>query len=146
MYFEKSDSIKEKIGTVPQAVAKQISERYIADNPAFNIELIGTYDDAFMYNSAGKIVMDFNQIYPNAKSGSYAYAFGYISANDDKLIGLSVFLMAEAHFYLNGELIAQTTVESETYKCEKDLICKVKKGKNPVFIKCKKMNWVSGAQ
>ena len=138
MYFEKSDSIKEKIGTVPQAVAKQISERYIADNPAFNIELIGTYDNSFMYNSDGKFVIDFNQIYPNAKSGSYAYAFGYISANNDKFIGLSVSLMTEAHFYLNGELIAQTTVESETYKCEKDLICKVKKGKNPVFIKCKK--------
>lgn len=138
MYFEKSDSIKDKIGIAPNVVAKQISERYIADNPAFNVDLTAVYDNSFKYDSNGKIVIDFNNIYPDAKLGSYAYAFGYISANDNKFVGLSVSLMNEAHFYLNGELIAQTTVDGETYKCEKDLICKVKKGKNPVFIKCRK--------
>ncbi len=138
MYFDELNSVKNKIGTSPKAVAGQIARRYIADNPAFNIELSGIYENSFKYNKNGKIAIDFNRLYPDAKIGSYAYAFSFIRADEEKLIGLSVSLMTESHVFLNGELIAETNVEGETCKCEKDLICKLNKGKNSVFIKCRK--------
>ena len=97
MYFDELDSVKNAIGTSPQEVAGQIAKRYIADNPAFNVELSGVYDNSFKYGKNGKIILDFNQIYPDAKIGSYAYAFGYIRLDAEKLIGLSVSLMTESH-------------------------------------------------
>ena len=144
-FFEEYESIQYRMGTAPNAVAKRIAQRYIADNPCESVMLTAADDRGFKCDKRGRTVIDFDAMYPEAPMGSYAYALGYFISDVDGLFGLSVTLKSEAWIYVNGEKIANTTTRDENVVKDRVATFNVKKGRNSVFVKCRKNNAGFGA-
>lgn len=132
-YFDKNS-----IEGTRDEVIRRVAERYIKANPskkyiyhAFNAESFKRGDDA-------RCIIDFNEKFPEAKNGDYAYAVAGIYSETEKEMSISATFRSPAEIYINGEECARTVMWDECVDNSRIIEFKAKAGMNTVFIKCRK--------
>ncbi len=134
-YIKDSKSIA---GNTLHDIIEKISYRYIQNNSPCEFFAMPSLKNVFLQHADGMFDIDFNKLYPDASFESYAYASTYIYSLQDMEITVGVELTSGGSVWVNGECIAKTLVADENEKQKKKVLIKVKKGKNPVFIKAQK--------
>lgn len=124
-------------GTINDVI-KKVSYRYMEANSPCEFYGAASVKNVFMQHTDGTVDINFDAIYPDAPLESYAYACTYILSKQDMEITVGVELSRGGSIWVNGECIAKTLVDDENLKKKKNVLIKVKKGKNPVFIKSQK--------
>lgn len=119
-------------------IIKKISYRYIYNNLPCEFYAMPSIKSVFKQQTNGMFDMNFNSLYPDAKTGSYAYAFTYILSEEYMSVTISAKLLSGAEIWVNGVCAAKTTVDDELKGEKRNIPIKVNKGKNPVFIKAQK--------
>ena len=132
-YFE-----KECISGTDESVMRKIAYRYMADNPIepFSYRAFNTF--GFKRGSDGRCILDFDEKFPDAQNGDYAYAFSKFYCVSDGMTALSISCKNPCEVYINGELVTSTTIYDEALYESRKIDFEAHKGYNTVFIKCRK--------
>ena len=135
-YF--SDQNKNAITGSTESVIRTIVNRYMKASPAESLRYRAYTEDHFRRERSGCFVVDFNQIFPDAKEEEYAYAYAqyYIQKGLDPTFYFGSRNLTEV--YVNGERIAKTDIYEELIGTERVVSVPAKKGYNSIFVKCKK--------
>ena len=82
-YFE-----KECISGNDESVMRKIAYRYMAENPIepFSYRAFNTF--GFKRGSDGRCILDFDEKFPDAQNGDYAYAFSKFYCVSDGMTAL----------------------------------------------------------
>lgn len=133
-YFKNKNSINGDY----KAVMSQIAYRYMKDNPIepFSYRPYNTL--GFVRGSDGRCILDFDDKFPNAENGDFAYAFSKIYSENDGICCLSISCRNPNEVYINGEKVTSTTCLDEVLNDYRLFDFKVHKGYNTVFIKSRK--------
>lgn len=133
-YFQDKKSIT---GTNTE-VALKIAERYMADNPVVPYTYRPFNSEGFLRDNSGRCIIDFDEKFPDAENGDYAYAFSKLYSDEDGICCLSISCRNPNEVYVNGEKVTSTTCLDEVLNEKRLFDFKVHKGYNSVFIKSKK--------
>lgn len=125
---------------------KKIAYRYMGENPRREFFLRPGISPVFRQGRNGLFDIDFNKLFPESEVGDYAYACTYIYSDTDGVFRAGADVMRGCEIWINGELIAKTTVRDEYEKNKKVIVVNIHKGKNRVFIKAKKTPLGFGAE
>ncbi|MBQ6875565.1 MAG: glycoside hydrolase family 88 protein [Lachnospiraceae bacterium] len=133
-----SDTGKKTATGNTEEIIRTVTDRYIKANPAEPLAYRAYTEDGFLRDASGCFDIDFDEIFPDAKEGDYAYAF----AQYKMMNGLSsTFLFGSrtlTEIYVNGERVAKTTIRDELIGEDRVITVPRKMGYNTVFVKCKK--------
>lgn len=133
-YFEHKESISGNFDDV----MKKIAYRYIKDNPVkpFSYRAFNTL--GFKTDAEGRCIIDFDEKFPNAQNGDYAYAVSKIYSANDGVCTLSILCKNPSQVYVNGEMVTATTFQDEVFNESRKFDFNVRKGYNVIFIKTRK--------
>ena len=136
--MEKYFKNKNSISGDSKAVMSRIAYRYMKDNPEepFTYRAYNTL--GFKRGCDGRCILDFDEKFPNAENGDYAYAFSKLYSENDGICCLSISCKNPNEVYVNGEKITSTTCLDEVLNDYRLFDFKVHKGYNTVLIKSKK--------
>lgn len=137
IYFENEQSMA-FAGADICNILRTVSYRYMSNNIAEKLKLRSFWNGGFCQEFSSCFLMDFNEKFPKAKEGAYAYAFSYAYAKKEYCALMKFEANSPAWIYLNGELIFETSVDDEALKKSNIKNILLKKGKNIFFVKCKK--------
>lgn len=137
MYFEYEHSIHSS-GVDIRGVLRSMANRYMADHMQKQLKMRAFSRDSFSQDFSAVFQIDFNNKFPDAEYGDYAYAFSYVYSRRDYKALMQFRTKSPAWVYLNGELIFETGVVDEGSSQKKVENVSFKKGKNTFFIKCRK--------
>lgn len=92
----------------------------------------------FECDKNGRYIMDFNDKFPDAEFGDYAYAFAKFYLGRSGKYGLVASLKSPTEVYVNGILAGKTAIWDEVMRETTVIDADVHEGWNTVFIKCRK--------
>lgn len=133
-YFEQ----KECIGGSDEAVMKKIAYRYMRDNPIEPFAYRAFNTLGFIRDDDGRCILDFDEKFPNAQNGDYAYAVSKLYSEKDGICTLSISCKNPCEVYINGKLVTSTTIYDEVLYERRKFDFEVRRGYNIIFIKNKK--------
>ncbi len=133
-YFEE----KQNIQGSTEEVIRVIAGRYMSDNPAEPYTYRAFNTNGFMREKGGRVILDFDSKFPEAKDGDYAYAFAKIYCAKDGNSCLSISCRNPNEVYVNGNKVTSTTCQDEVLNDKRTFDFKVTKGYNTIFIKSRK--------
>lgn len=136
-YFEKERSIF-SVTNKTEDVLRIVTNRYMADLPDKPFVARAFPKDNFLNEFSGRYLFNFDERFPDAELGDYAYAFAYSFSDEEWDWLLSFRAKASAWVYMNGELLYQTEYPDEIQFAEKVTCIKVKPGVNTFVVKCRK--------
>ncbi len=130
------------VSSSTEQVIRKVLDRYMKHSPAKPLAYRAYVDDGFRKDKKGRYDVDFNQIFPEAKDGEYAYAFVQYKL----LAGMSpAFYFTSVNHtevYVNGERVIKTNIYDEFQRKERELNVpdeiSNRGGYNSIFIKCRK--------
>lgn len=129
---------KNGIGTNTECVMRKIAYRYMEENPAAPFSYRAYNTLGFRRGSDGRCILDFDEKFPNAEEGDYAYAFSKLYSENDGICCLSISCRNPNEVFVNGEKVTSTTCLDEVLNDYRMFDFKVHKGYNTIFIKSKK--------
>lgn len=121
-----------------QEVIRTVAYKYIKNNPAKSFSYRAFSDKEFKRDAEGYFQLDFDKRFPEAQEGDYAYAFAQFFSLSEETCSFWVGTHNPAEFYINDKLVAQTNIYDEFVHEGRAVLVSVKKGRNTVFIKCRK--------
>jgi len=119
-------------------VIRTVAYKYIKDNPANAFSYRAYSDHDFKRDEAGYFHLNFDEKFPEAQNGDYAYAFTKFLSPSEGAYSFWIGTHNPAEFYVNGVLVARTDIYDELVHEGRAVLVSVKKGQNTVFIKCRK--------
>lgn len=140
-YFEIEESIFYRLNSTDYKKAIEvIANKYIGDNPPLPFVFRAHNANGIKCLETGEYEIDFSAIYPEAKKGSYAYAAADIYSQQDGIKGIALTCLGKVELYVNGQpaYLSDHTDESNLGR-RNNVIFPVQKGRNSLFIKCKKL-------
>lgn len=129
---------KQSITGTTQSIIKAVANRYMQAHPAVPFAYRACSKDGFRLRDDGCYDLDFDEKFPDAPEGSYAYAISSIRSGRSGETYLSYHAIAPAELYVNGELVTKTTALDEGTNEKRYVSFQVNPGYNTVFIKCRK--------
>ena len=136
--LEGEQSIYQSGTTDISGVLRTIAKRYMADHPKRSLGMYPQLDNGIIQSEDAMFDLDFGKMYPDAKDGAYCYAMSYFELKEDEDFAVHIDAKYWSELYINGELIAKTSVSSEAMPKKEMIIYSFKKGKNVIFIKARK--------
>ena len=135
-YYEKG---KEGIsGSAPEVVRK-IVDNYCKLNPKQSFEYRAFHQDELKRQIGDeRFLMDFDERFPEAEDGDYAYAFAKFYSDSARKVTFSITVHNESELFINGVKVTQTIIYDEVINEFRTIEVFVEKGENTVFIKCRK--------
>ena len=119
-------------------ILKKTACRYMELNPADDIAFVPWTDSGFMQSEDGLYDFDFDKKFPAAPSGSVCYLMTVLESETDDTISLACNPMRDSEIYINDTLICKTTYPDEARPALRQLLAPLKKGRNRLFVKCRK--------
>ncbi|MBQ7793258.1 MAG: glycoside hydrolase family 88 protein, partial [Clostridia bacterium] len=119
-------------------ILKKTAYRYMELNPISDVAYMPWLDSGFVQNENGLYDFDFNQKLPNAEYGSICCLMTVLEAEEDMRINLACDPMRDCEIYINNTLVCKTTYPDEAKPAVKQLGLDLKKGRNRLFVKCRK--------
>ncbi|MBR4059873.1 MAG: glycoside hydrolase family 88 protein [Lachnospiraceae bacterium] len=129
---------KENINKKSLNAIKIISQRYMEENPETIFVHRANSTDYFKCEPDGRYILDFDEKFPNAVNGDFAYAFAKIYSRVSRNMVLSISARSPMELFINGEKIAQTNIYDEAINDKRIINFDIKEGYNTVFVKCRK--------
>lgn len=138
-YFCAEESILFKGESSISKVMRNITNRYIGDNPAYHFTLRAFSKNGFRQGKDGRYELDLNSKYPAAKLGQYVYLFSMLWSDEDCEIGTSISFNSPSSLVVNGKLLHRSLIHEERYsEAQKILTIQLQKGWNSFQIKTQK--------
>ncbi len=120
-----------------EQVMRKLLNRYIKANPEETLYYRAYTDDGLRRERSGVFAVDFNQIFPEAEFGDYAYAYAQYNVDGyDPHFHFGA--QDETVVYVNGEKVTKTDIFTELLEEDKLVHIPSKPGYNTIMIKCKK--------
>lgn len=146
MYFNPEKAADADGGKKVEDVIKKITQRHIKVNPPENFIMTAQLENNFRIEESSRTVIDFNELYPEAKIGDSAYATCYVESEDERDTIFFCDFSSDTVLYLNGEKIGKTIDCDEALGDVRKIYATLKKGKNTLLLKCTKTSLGFGAK
>ena len=119
-------------------VLKKTAYRYMELNPISEVSFKRWLDCGFVQDVNGLYDFDFDKKYPDARMGSICCIMTILEAQEDGVVNLACNPMRDSEIYINNTLVLKTTYPDEAKPSVKQIPIRLSKGKNRLFIKCRK--------
>lgn len=121
-----------------EEIISTIANRYIRENPASSLSYRAYTEDRFRRDRSGCYAVDFNDIFPNADEGEYAYAYAQYKVTKEMEVSFYFGSRNLTEIFVNGKRIIKTNVSDEFLEEDRLISVPSQKGYNSVFVKCRK--------
>jgi len=111
-YFENEQAIRTQTDST-DTILKTIANRYIAQNPAFELSHYAWNTDGIYQNTKYQYIFDFEKRFPEAPTESSIYAWSKLWCNEDTVKTFEINCFGPVIVYCNGERIYKPDVSIE---------------------------------
>ena len=129
---------KQPVAGAAESVIRTIAKSYMKRNPPVPFSYRAYSEKGFKCDENGAFILDFDNKFPEAADGDYAYAFSKVYSYRTGVMALSVRMRVPVEIYVNGEKVTQTTCYDEGCDEVRNVQFNAKQGMNTVFVKCRK--------
>ena len=138
-YFDRDESIYNRVGDNIPRVLEIIANRYIGQHPPLPFVFRAFSRRGFLQLNDGRYDLNLQSKYPEAKPGQWAYLYGMLWSDDEMSGDLLISAYSPTSVFVNGKLIYRALLAHETnVQASKLVNAQAHKGWNAFFIKtCK---------
>ena len=146
-YFDDSVSINAYEGTNPEAILNSLAYRYMGQNLKHSLYYRAYTNNGIVRTTDYRYLVDFNKIYPEAKSKDCVWAFTSCYSDGDSSYGFDINCFGPMEMYVNGEVVYKSDIFKERYsETATRIFFNVHKGWNDIRFRFKKTTAGFGGQ
>ncbi|MBR0089621.1 MAG: hypothetical protein IJP94_07270, partial [Clostridia bacterium] len=146
-YFDDSVSINAYEGTNPEAILNSLAYRYMGQNLKHGLYYRAYTNNGIVRTTDYRYLVDFNKIYPEAKSKDCVWAFTSCYSDGDGSYGFDINCFGPMEMYVNGEAVYKSDIFKERYsETATRIFFNVHKGWNDIRLRFKKTTAGFGGQ
>lgn len=146
-YFDDSVSINAYEGTNPQAILSSLANRYMGQNLKHGLYYRAYTNNGIVRTTDYRYLVDFNKIFPDAKSKDCVWAFATTYSEGNASFGFDINCFGPMEMFVNGESVYKSDIFKERYSERATRVFfNIQKGWNDIRIKFKKTTAGFGAQ
>lgn len=146
-YFDDSRSINAYEGSNPEAIVSSLAYRYMGQNLKHDLYYRAYTNNGVVRTTDYRYLVDFNEIFPNAKDKDCVWAWSKFWAGGETTVGFTINCFGPMVLYVNGEVAYKSDIFKERYSdigVRADL--KLKAGWNDIRVQFKKTKAGFGGQ